>query len=210
MIEQKKIGASLKKIVVRAAMMGCLALSLQGCIEMAIGTALVSTLAATDRRTFGAQTDDKGIVFKGEARIAKLFPDAHVNVTSFNRRVLLTGEVADEAMKQAIERDIAGIDGVLAVANELAVGAVSNYTSRSNDALLTTKVKASFVDRQGLSANAFKVVTENGAVYLMGRVTAAEGKLGGEVASGVSGVRKVIKLFEYISDEELKKITLSS
>ncbi len=192
----------------RAALLGTVVISLQGCIEMAVGTAVVSTLAATDRRTFGAQTEDKSIVLKGEARLTSLLGDAaHVSVTSFNRKALLTGEVKDAAAKQAAEREIAAIEGVVSVANEIDVMPVSNYTSRTNDALITTKVKASFVDQKDLAANALKVVTERGTVFLMGRVTPAEGKLAGEVTSGVSGVRKVVKLFEYITPEELLKLT---
>lgn len=199
---------SLKSFALHAVLFGTVAISLQGCIEMAVGTAVVSTLAATDRRTFGAQTEDKSIVLKGEARMTNVFGDsAHISITSFNRKALLTGEVKDAEAKQSAEREIAAIEGVQSVANELEVAPVSNYTSRSNDALITTKVKASFVDQKDLSANALKVVTERGTVFLMGRVTSAEGRLAGEITSGVSGVRKVVKLFEYITDEELSKLT---
>lgn len=205
----RKRGAA--KFLLQAALLGSVVVSLQGCIEMAVGTAVVSTLAATDRRTFGAQTEDKSIVLKGEARMNNVFGDAaHVNVTSFNRKALLTGEVKDAEAKQAAEREIAAIEGVVSVANELEIAPVSTYSSRSNDALITTKVKASFVDQKDLAANAVKVVTERGAVFLMGRVTPAEGKLAGEIASGVSGVRKVVKLFEYITAEELSKINNQS
>ena len=152
--------------------------SLQGCVEMAVGTAVMGTLAASDRRTFGAQTEDKAIVFKGETRVSNLVGDAgHVNVSSFNRRVLLTGEVRDEAMKGAVEREVSAIEGVLSVINELEVMGVSSFTSRSNDSLITGKVKASFVDAKDLYANSIKVVTERGVVYLMGRVTQREGDL---------------------------------
>jgi osmotically-inducible protein OsmY len=202
--------ARLKKVLIHTVLFGAVALSLQGCIEMAIGTAVVSTLAATDRRTFGAQTEDKAIVLKGENKVANAFPGAHLNVTSFNRKVLVTGEVKDEATKASVERELAAIEGVQSVANEVAVASVSNYTSRSNDALITTKVKASLVDQKDLSSNAVKVVTENGVVYLMGRVTPGEGKMSGEITSGVSGVRKVVKLFEYITDEDLARLVKGS
>lgn len=187
---------------------GVVAASLQGCIEMAIGGAVMGTLAATDRRTFGAQTEDKAILLKGETRIPNLVGSAgHVNVTSFNRKVLLTGEVKDETMKAAVEREIAAIEGVQSVVNELEIGGVSGFTARSSDSLITGKVKASFVDAKDLFANSIKVVTERGAVYLMGRVTQREGQQAGEVARGVGGVQKVIKVFEYISEEELKQLT---
>lgn len=182
--------------------------SLQGCVEMAVGTAVMGTLAASDRRTFGAQTEDKAIVFKGETRVSNLVGDAgHVNVSSFNRRVLLTGEVRDEAMKGAVEREVSAIEGVLSVINELEVMGVSSFTSRSNDSLITGKVKASFVDAKDLYANSIKVVTERGVVYLMGRVTQREGDLAAQITSTISGVHKVVKVFEYISEDEYKRLT---
>lgn len=190
------------------ALCGAVVISLQGCVELAIGTAVMGTLAATDRRTFGAQTEDKAIAIKGETRIPGIVGDAgHVNVTSFNRRVLLTGEVRDEQMKAAVEREIAAIEGVESIVNELAIAGTSSFTSRSNDTLITGKVKASFVDTRDLYANSIKVVTERGVVYLMGRVTQREGDLAGEVARGVGGVQKVVKIFEYISEDELKQLT---
>lgn len=182
--------------------------SLQGCVEMAVGTAVMGTLAASDRRTFGAQTEDKAIVFKGETRVSNLVGDAgHVNVSSFNRRVLLTGEVRDEAMKGAVEREVSAIEGVLSVINELEVMGVSSFTSRSNDSLITGKVKASFVDAKDLYANSIKVVTERGVVYLMGRVTQREGDFAAQITSTISGVHKVVKVFEYISEDEYKRLT---
>jgi osmotically-inducible protein OsmY len=197
----------LRRLLATVAVCGVAATALSGCIEMAVGSAVVGTLAATDRRTFGAQTEDKAITVKGETRLGRLVGSAgHVNVASFNRKVLLTGEVRDDAMKQAVEREAAAIEGVQAVVNELEVGGVSSYASRSNDSLITGKVKASFVDTRDLQANSIKVVTERGAVYLMGRVTQREGQLSAEVARGVSGVHKVVKVFEYISDDELKQM----
>ncbi|MCH8621124.1 BON domain-containing protein [Undibacterium sp. TS12] len=182
------------------------ALSLQGCVEMVVGSAVIGTFAATDRRTFGAQTDDKAIVIKGETRVSRLLgKNGHVDVNSFNRRVLLTGEVVDENAKQAAEREMRAIDGVVSVTNELMIAQASDLSSRSNDALLTTKVKATFVDAKDVSANAFKVVTEAGVVYLMGRVTQGEGSRAADLTSSISGVRKVVKVFEYISEAELKE-----
>lgn len=184
----------------------CAALiSLQGCVGVMVGGAVMGTLAATDRRTLGAQTEDKTIAVKGDMRLSRLLGDAaHINVNSFNRRVLLTGEVPSEQAKADAEREMRAVEGVESVANELQIAGVSNYTSRSNDALITGKVKASFVDTKDLYASALKVVTESNVVYLMGRVTQREGNLAGEVARGVSGVRKVVKVFDYISEGELK------
>ncbi len=187
---------------------GVVATGLQGCIEMAIGTAVMGTIAASDRRTFGAQTEDKAIALKAESRVPQIVGDGgHVNIASFNRKVLLTGEVRDEAMKAAVEREVAGLDGVNSVVNELQVGGVSNYTSRSNDALLTGEVKASFVDAKDLYANSIKVVTERGTVYLMGRVSQREATLATEIARGVPRVQKVVRVFELIDDNELKQIS---
>ncbi|MGZ3182753.1 MAG: BON domain-containing protein [Telluria sp.] len=187
----------------------CVALlaSLSGCVEMLVGSAVVGAVATADRRTYGAQTEDKAIDVKAELRIPKITGDAgHVSANSYNRKVLLTGEVKDEAMKAAVERDVRAIEGVQGVVNELEIGGPSSYTSRSSDALITTKVKASLVDNKDVSATTIKVVTERGVVYLMGRVTEREGKIAAEVARGVSGVNKVVKVFEYISEEELKAL----
>lgn len=182
--------------------------SLQGCVGMMVGGAVVGTLAATDRRTLGAQTEDKAIVVKGELRIPSLAGDAgHVNITSFNRRVLLTGEVRDAQMKAAVEREAQQIQGVKAVVNELDIAGPASYTSRANDTLITGKVKASFVDAADMYANSVKVVTERGNVYLMGRVTQREGDLAGSIAGGVAGVQRVVKVFDYITEEYLRSLT---
>jgi osmotically-inducible protein OsmY len=168
--------------------------------------AVGGTLAASDRRTFGAQTEDKAIAVKAEVKFPNLVGSAgHVNIASFNRRVLLTGEVRDEEMKNAVEREVRAIEGVLSVTNELEIAGPSSYTSRSNDAIITTKVKASLVDAKDISANSVKVVTERGNVYLMGRVTQREGGIASDIARGVPGVYKVVKVFEYISEDEWKQ-----
>ncbi|MGK5028944.1 BON domain-containing protein [Janthinobacterium sp. DSP2-3-3] len=190
-----------------ALLCGAMLTSLTGCIELMVGGAVMGGVAAADRRTLGAQTEDKSIALKGESRIPSIVGDAgHVNVTSFNRRVLLTGEVRDEAMKNAVEREVRNIEGVESVANELIIAGPASYTSRSNDALITTKVKASLVDMKTISAASFKVVTENATVFLMGRVTQREGTVAADVARGVGGVQKVVKLFDYISETELKQL----
>jgi osmotically-inducible protein OsmY len=198
----------IKRATATVVLCGVAATSLQGCLEMAIGTAVMGTLAATDRRTFGAQTEDKAIVLKANRRLANVVGNTgNVNVTSFNRKVLLTGEVPDEQWKAAVEREVSAIEGVESIVNELAIAGTSSFTSRSNDTLITGKVKASFVDTKELYANSIKVVTERGIVYLMGRVTQREGDLAAEVTRGVGGVQKVVKIFEYIGDDELKQLT---
>lgn len=191
-----------------AVSLACTALvGLQGCVAVVVGGAVMGTLAATDRRTFGAQTEDKAIVLKGEMAVKRALGDAaHVNVNSFNRRALLTGEVADEAARQAAEKEIKAIQGVMSVQNELAISGLTNFSSRSSDIVITTKVKASLVDAKDLYSSAFKVITEAGDVYLMGRVTQREGNAAASIAAGVAGVRKVVKVFEYISEDELKTL----
>ncbi len=184
---------------------GAMLASLSGCVALVAGGAISGTLAATDRRTLGAQTEDRAIEVKGSIKLNNVVGDAgHTNINSFNRRALLTGEVRDEAMKAAAERELRGIEGVVAVINELEIAGPSSYTSRSNDALITTKVKASLIDMKDISANSYQVVTERGVVFLMGRVTQREGQIGADVARGVSGVNKVVKVFEYITEEEWK------
>jgi osmotically-inducible protein OsmY len=200
-----------KRPIATAILCGASVMSLQGCFEMFVGTAVMGTFASSDRRTFGAQTEDRAIMLKGEVRAANLVGDqGHVNVASFNRKVLLTGEVRDEAMKAAVEREIAGIEGVQSIVNELAVAGLASYTSRANDSLITSKVAASFVDAKDLFANSLKVVTERGTVYLMGRVTQREGDRAADIASGVSGVQKVVKVYEYISEDELKRLSTTA
>jgi osmotically-inducible protein OsmY len=200
-MSQTRLTSTLSKAVLCAA----LAASLSGCVGIVVGSAMMGAVATADRRTLGAQTEDKEIAVKAEVRIAKLTGEnGHVNVTSYNRRVLLTGEVQNEEMKAAVEREAKAGDNVVSVINELAIAGPASYTSRSNDALITTKVKASLVDKKTVSTVSFKVVTERGNVYLMGIVTQREGNIAADVAQGVSGVQRVIKIFEYISEEDLK------
>jgi osmotically-inducible protein OsmY len=195
------------KIVLGAALLA----SLSGCFTMMVGGAVMGAVATADRRTLGAQTEDKAIAVKAEARLQK-YPSelAHINAASFNRKVLLTGEVRDQAMKADVEREIRSIESVEGVYNELAVAGPASYTSRSSDALVTTKVKASLVDMQTISASSFKVVTERGTVYLMGRVTQREGQVAADVAKGVAGVQGVVKIFEYMTEDELRTLQPAS
>ncbi|MEO7031488.1 MAG: BON domain-containing protein [Herbaspirillum sp.] len=190
------------------AVCGMMAFSLQGCLGLVVGGAVMGTMAATDRRTLGAQTEDKTIAVKSIGALSNLpkANDSHINLASFNRKVLLTGEVPDAATKAAAQREVAGMEGVLSVDNELEIGGVTSLTSRSNDTLITGKVKASFLDDRDVYANSIKVVTERGIVYLMGRVTNNEGTRAGAIAAGVAGVQKVVKVFDYITPEELSEM----
>jgi osmotically-inducible protein OsmY len=176
-----------------------------GCAPLLVGGAVLGgTLMATDRRTSGAQVEDQAIELKAMNRIRDVIGDrGHVSTTSYNRVVLITGEVQSEADKAAVEQAVQRVENVKSTVNEVEVMGASSLTSRSNDAILSSKVKASFVDAKDLSANAFKVSTERGVVYLMGRVTEREANRATELARGVSGVQKVVRLFEIITEQEL-------
>jgi osmotically-inducible protein OsmY len=173
---------------------------LQGCVPVIAGGIAAGAMSADDRRTLGAQTEDKSIYAKAEGRIGEKFGDrAHVNVTSFNRKVLLTGEVPDAAAKAEVERIVAGVENVASVVNELQVAGASSLAARTSDSILTGKVKGNFVDDKDLLANAFKVVSEGSVVYLMGLVTREEADRAAQVAARTSGVKQVVKVFEYIA-----------
>jgi osmotically-inducible protein OsmY len=178
-----------------------LALQLQGCVPLIAGGAGATVLAIEDRRTAGAQTEDKEIDLRGESRINERLGDkAHVNVTSYNRNVLLTGEAPDAAAKAQIEKIVREIANVRGVVNEIQIAGVSSYSSRGNDTYITSKVKARFIDgHSGFSANHVKVVTESNAVYLLGLVTRAEAEAAVEIARTTGGVQKVVRVFEYIA-----------
>lgn len=178
------------------------------CAPLLIGAAVGSgALLYTDRRTSGAQLEDQAIEFKAGPRLKEALGErAHLNVTSYNRLVLISGEVASEADREAAEKAIAAIENVRSTVNEAAVMGLSSLTARSNDALLTSKVKAAFIDNGNIQANAIKVVTERGTVYLMGRVTEKEAEKATEIARTVSGVQKVVKVFELITEAELKAL----
>lgn len=173
--------------------------SLQGCFPVVAAGAGAGALMVQDRRTSGAYVEDEAIESKAFDRIGKQYKSTvHVNVTSYNRNVLITGEVPDETAKAQVERIIANIQNVGKIHNELLVADSSSLTSRSNDALTTSNVKMRFVGDNRFSATSIKVVTENGIVYLMGIVKPAEARAAGEVASGSSGVTRVVELFEYV------------
>jgi osmotically-inducible protein OsmY len=179
--------------------------SLSGCAAVALGGLFVGgALVVSDRRTSGTQVDDQANEFRANSRARELLGDrGHVNTTSYNRLVLLTGEVATEADKAAIEQAVSRLENVRTVFNELGVTGISSLNSRSADSLLTSKVKASLVDAKDILANVFKVVTERGTVYLMGRVTEREAGRAAEVAQRVPGVVKVVRVFDILTEAEL-------
>jgi osmotically-inducible protein OsmY len=183
-----------------------LAGSLAGCAPLILGGAAVGgVLMAADRRSTGAQIDDEAIELRGASRLRDTFGDrAHINITSYNRQVLLTGEVPTEAMKQQAEQVVGQVDSVRGVVNEIGVMAPTTLPARSGDVLITGKVRASFVDASDLQANAFKVVTERGTVFLMGRVTAQEAERATQIARQINGVQRVVRMFEITSTGDLR------
>jgi len=175
-----------------------LALSLQGCVEMAVVGAGAAAMSAVDRRTTGAQVDDEGIELRATNRVSERFGDrVHVNITSFNRSVLVTGEVPDEKAKAEIGKIVTGTPNVRSLTNDLQVAGGSSFSSRASDATITGKVKARFLDANRFNTLLVKVVTEASVVYLMGIVTESEAAAAVEVARTTGGVRKVVKVFEY-------------
>ena len=173
--------------------------ALQGCFPIVAGGIVAGALAIDDRRTLATQAEDKTIFAKAETRVSeRLGNKANVNIASFNRRVLLTGEVPDEQTRAEAERIVGGVENVATIVNELQIAGISSLTARTNDAIITSKVKGNFVDDRELQANAFKVVTEAGVVYLMGLVTRAEGDRAAAVAARTSGVKQVVKVFDYV------------
>ncbi len=175
-----------------------------GCAAVLVGGAVGTAMAVTDRRTTGTQIEDQLIELKARNRTREVLPDSgNVSATSFNRIVLLTGEVPTEANRAAIEDTTSKIDNVKSVVNELAVRDASSFSSRSSDTVVTSKVKASYAEARAVPLNAVKVVTERGIVYLMGRVTEAEGNQAAEIARRVGGVIRVVKVFEPITQAEI-------
>ncbi|MFY7873696.1 MAG: BON domain-containing protein [Limnohabitans sp.] len=185
-----------------------LSAALSGCAPLVLGGAMVTGVVATDRRTAGTQLEDEGIELKVAAAVRQTLGErVHLNVTSFNRQVLLTGEARTEADKAQVERLARSQENVRLVVNDLEVTLPSTLTQRSRDTVITSKVKAAFLDAKDLPFNAIKVVTERSVVYLMGRVTAREAKRATDIARGIGGVAKVVRVFEDISEEELRRIS---
>ncbi len=195
-----------QKLLTTLLLTACLGTGLSACAPLMVGGAVMGTLMATDRRTSGAQVEDEGIELRGTSRIRESLGErGHVNVTSYNRQVLVTGEVSAAQDKQLVEQIMSKVDNVRSIVNELGVMENTTLLQRSSDTLVTGKVKASLVDAQDLFANAFKVVTERATIYLMGRVTQREANRATELARSIEGVKKVVRLLEIISEEELQR-----
>ncbi len=184
-----------------------MSLGLSACAPVMLAGFAGTAMVASDRRTSGTQLEDETIELRGSARIRDALGErAHVNITSYNRQVLLSGEVATERDKQIVEGLLEKLENVKSVVNELSIMQPTSLSSRSNDLLLSAKVKASLVDSRDLFANAFKVVVERGTVYVMGRVTQREATSATNVIRNVNGVNKVVRLFDIISEEELRNL----
>jgi osmotically-inducible protein OsmY len=188
-----------------AALLAVAALASSGCTALVVGGAVVGgALVATDRRTTGTQVDDEVIEQKARARLNEALGErGHIGVISYGRMVLLVGEVEAEPDRQTAEQVIARIDNVQSVVNELRVAPATSVGNRAGDAFITSKVRASLIDAKDLVARSFKVTTHRSVVYLMGRVTQREADRAAEVARGVSGVAKVVKVFDVATDGEL-------
>ena len=182
------------------------ACTLTACFPVIMGGAMMGGMVATDRRTTGAVVEDQGIELRAQSRIRENVGDrAHVSVVSYNRQVLLTGEVPSAQDKQLVEQIVSRVDNVSNIVNDLAVLGKSTLPQRSSDALVTGRVKAALLDSKDLFANAFKITTERGSTYVMGRVTQRESKRATEVISAVPGVQRVVRLLEIITEDELAR-----
>ena len=182
-----------------------LATSLVGCAPLLIGGMAFTGAVASDRRTSGIQLEDESIELRASRQIRNVFGDrVHVNVNSFNLEVLLTGEVPNDKDRQSVAKLVSEVENVRSVLNELTIGPNSSFADRSHDLLVSGKIKAAIIDNKDLMVNSFKIVTEQGNVYLMGRVTQNEATKATEIARNMSGVKKVNKVFQLISDEELR------
>ncbi|MFA7605057.1 MAG: BON domain-containing protein [Rhodocyclaceae bacterium] len=180
---------------------------LQGCFPVVAGGATAAAMMVSDRRTSGAYVEDEGIEWRTRNRINERYGNmVNVSVTSFNRNVLLTGQVPDEATRAEVGRIAGAVDNVRGIINELQIAGISSLTSRSNDAVITSKVRARFIDNSVPGSTHVKVVTESGTVFLMGVVTQREAHAATEVARTTAGVQKVVRVFEYVSDEEAARL----
>jgi osmotically-inducible protein OsmY len=169
------------------------------------GSVIGGAMVASDRRSAGIQLEDETIEQRSATAIRENFGSKeHVNITSYNRQVLLTGEVSNDTTRRQIESLIGRVENVRSVVNELAIGPASSTSDRASDVLLVAKVKASMVDTEDVFANVFKVVGERGTIYLMGRVTQREAKRATDVVRGVSGVKRVVRVFDYLTEDDLR------
>ncbi len=191
-----------------SAAVGVLLLQLGGCIAVPAimaGGAAVGTMVATDRRTPGAVVEDRGIETKAALRIREALGDAvHVNVSSYNRTALITGEVPDEKRKAQVEKIVRDIENAQKTLNELAVMDNTPMTARVSDGILASRIRAALIDEKNLIANAFKITVERGVVYVQGRATAKEIALMTDIVSGLNGVTRVVRILDTLSEQDLE------
>jgi osmotically-inducible protein OsmY len=178
----------------------CGLLALQGCIEAVIvGGAASGVLVISDRRQPDVMASDERIEIQVGQRLADQFKSAHINTISYNKMVLLTGEVPNAATKADAEKVAQSVSEVRSVVNELQIGPASSFGNRGNDSFISGKVKAAFISHAKFQPNHVKVITEGGVVYLLGLVTRGEAETATEIARTVGGVQKVVRVFEYIA-----------
>ena len=195
----------MKRQIIKLTLAVLAAVQLAACAPLMFGGVIGGAMVASDRRTAGIQLEDEGIEQRSASAIRENFgAKEHVNITSYNRQVLITGEVSSDTVRSQVEQLIGRVQNVRAVVNELVVGPASSTGDRASDVVLVAKVKASMVDSEDVFANVYKVVAERGTIYLMGRVTQREAKRATDVVRGVSGVKRVVRVFEYITEAELQ------
>lgn len=202
---------SLQRVSLAVILAATLGAAVSACAPVVLGGAVIGSMVALDRRTSGSQLEDEGIELRSGSRIREQLGDrVHVNVASYNRQVLLTGEVPNAQDKQQVELIVSKVDNVRAIVNELSVLGNTTFTQRSGDVLVTGRVKAGLIDAKDLYAGAFKVVTERGVTYLMGRVSQREANRATDIARSTTGVQKVVRILEIISEEDLQRLLPAS
>ena len=201
----------MKKHIIASLLIGATILpALQGCVTVVAAGVTAGAMAAFDRRTVGTQTEDESIEWKASAQVSEKLDDkSHLNFTSFNHKVLMTGEVPTEEAKAEAEAIVASINNVQGVYNELVVGPAASFSDRSNDFYITSKVKGNFVDSGKFNAIHVKVVTEAGVVFLLGMVTQPEADAAIRAASYTRGAKKVVNLLEIITPAKARELDVT-
>lgn len=200
----------MKKSLIATLLIGATVLpALQGCFPVVAAGVTSGVMATVDRRSLGTQTEDESIEWKAGAQVGeKLGDKAHLNFTSYNRKVLMTGEVPNEEAKSEAERIVGGLPNVQGVHNELVVGPASSFSNRSNDSFITSKIKSRSLDSGKFNPVHVKVVTEAGSAFLLGMVTQAEANAAINVARTTAGVKKVVNLMETITPAQARELDI--
>lgn len=197
----------MRKLILATTLISLSLPALQGCVPAVATGVGAGALMIVDRRPGETYLADEAIEIRSLNRINEKFGDkVHVNVTSYNMKVLLTGEVPDAGIKADLEKAIAGVTNVKGITNEVQIAGISSFSARSNDTYITSKVKARFIDANKFQVNHVKVVTEAGTVYLLGLVTRKEGDDAAEIARTTAGVKKVVRVFEYIEFKDAQRL----